>query len=142
MRMGKAEITKPQILESAKEEFLEKGYQEASLRKIVKKIGLTTGAFYGYYRSKEAIFDVLVKSTAESFVIWYYQACCECEERRREVGREPFKDYQRDLLFQMIEYIYKDIENFRLLFCCSQGSGYERYMDKLVEIQAYFLLKL
>lgn len=37
---------------AAKAEFLEKGYQAASLRNIVKNAGVTTGAFYGYYDSK------------------------------------------------------------------------------------------
>ena len=37
------------ILSAAKKEFSEKGFQSASLRKIVKDAGVTTGAFYGYY---------------------------------------------------------------------------------------------
>ena len=35
-------------------EFLDKGFQGASLRQIVKNAGVTTGAFYGYFSSKEA----------------------------------------------------------------------------------------
>lgn len=41
------------IHQAAKAEFLEKGFQAASLRQIVKTVGMTTGAFYGYYKSKE-----------------------------------------------------------------------------------------
>ena len=37
------------IINEDVKEFLEKGFQGASLRQIVKKAGLTTGAFYGYY---------------------------------------------------------------------------------------------
>ena len=48
------------ILSAAKKEFSEKGFQSASLRKIVKDAGVTTGAFYGYYKSKEELFDALV----------------------------------------------------------------------------------
>ena len=40
---------------AAMQEFLEKGFQSASLRNIVKIAGVTTGAFYGYYDSKEAL---------------------------------------------------------------------------------------
>ena len=29
-------------------------------RNIVKNAGVTTGAFYGYYKSKEELFDALV----------------------------------------------------------------------------------
>ena len=37
--------TLEQIHQAAMEEFLEKGFQEASLRQIVKNAGVTTGAF-------------------------------------------------------------------------------------------------
>ena len=39
---------------------MEKGYKDASLRSIVKSVGMTTGAFYGYYKSKEELFEALV----------------------------------------------------------------------------------
>ena len=48
------------ILSAAMQEFLEKGYKSASLRNIVKAAGVTTGAFYGYYDSKEDLFEALV----------------------------------------------------------------------------------
>ena len=40
--------------------ILEKGYKDASLRNIVKSVGMTTGAFYGYYKSKEELFEAIV----------------------------------------------------------------------------------
>ena len=48
------------ILSAAMREFLEKGFKSASLRNIVKTAGVTTGAFYGYYDSKEELFEALV----------------------------------------------------------------------------------
>lgn len=48
------------ILSAAKAEFSEKGFQSASLRRIVKNAGVTTGAFYGYFKRKEELFDALV----------------------------------------------------------------------------------
>ena len=56
----KVSVTKQKILEVAEKEFLEKGFTKATLRDIVKKAGVTVGAFYGYYTSKEEIFDDLV----------------------------------------------------------------------------------
>ena len=49
------------ILSAAKAEFSEKGFQSASLRRIVKNAGVTTGAFYGYFKSKEEVLDALVE---------------------------------------------------------------------------------
>ena len=48
------------IFSAAMQEFLEKGFKSASLRNIVKMAGVTTGAFYGYYDSKEDLFEALV----------------------------------------------------------------------------------
>lgn len=48
---------------AAKAEFMEKGFQAASLRNIVKTAGVTTGAFYGYYNSKEELFSAVVADT-------------------------------------------------------------------------------
>lgn len=65
--------TLEKILAAAKAEFLEKGYQSASLRNIVKSAGVTTGAFYGYYSSKEALFAALVDEPYR-FVLRTYRA--------------------------------------------------------------------
>lgn len=45
MRNLEESATQQKILEAAKQEFLEKGFQGASLRNIVKTAGVTTGAF-------------------------------------------------------------------------------------------------
>ena len=43
----------------------------ASLRNIVKNAGVTTGAFYGYYKSKEELFDALVGKQYEHIMKMY-----------------------------------------------------------------------
>ena len=63
-----AENTLQKIHEIASAEFLEKGFRGASLREIVKKAGVTTGAFYGYYKSKEELFSAMVKEPADYVV--------------------------------------------------------------------------
>lgn len=49
------------IAAAAREEFLEKGYSGASLRKIAEKAGATVGAIRTRYRSKDELFACLVK---------------------------------------------------------------------------------
>ena len=56
--------TQIKILEIGKKEFLEKGFKDASLNKIVAEAGFTKGAFYGYYPDKTALFEDLVGETA------------------------------------------------------------------------------
>lgn len=55
----------PKILKSAEEEFMEKGFADASLREICKKAGVTTGAMYKRYPGKEALFEAVVGPTLQ-----------------------------------------------------------------------------
>ena len=41
-----------------------KGFKNASLRSIAQAAGVTTGAIYGYYPDKAALFDALVSEPA------------------------------------------------------------------------------
>ena len=52
--------TKQKLLESAKKEFLEKGFMNASLRTIAANAGVTTGAMYRHFKDKDAFFCALV----------------------------------------------------------------------------------
>ena len=63
------------IHEAAKAEFMEKGYEKASLRNIVRSLGMTTGAFYGYYKSKEELFEAIVGERYDSSP---EDACTKC----------------------------------------------------------------
>jgi AcrR family transcriptional regulator len=57
----KKEAIQQAIFKSAENEFLEKGFEKASLRQIVKKAGTTLGNFYNYYENKEALFVSIVE---------------------------------------------------------------------------------
>ena len=52
------------LLQAGKQEFLEKGFQGASMRGIAARMGVTTGALYRYYTDKESLFDALVEEPA------------------------------------------------------------------------------
>ena len=59
-QMERAEApTRELILKSARKQFLEKGFQGASIRKIASDAGVTYGALYGYFTSKEELFYAL-----------------------------------------------------------------------------------
>lgn len=51
------------ILESARKEFYEKGFEKASLKDICKNAGVTTGAVYKRYKDKEDLFSAVVQDT-------------------------------------------------------------------------------
>ena len=70
--------TKEIIIEKAREEFLEKGFQEASLRRIANQVGITATALYRHYSSKEDIFEAVVELAVKE-----WEALCVNEEIRQ-----------------------------------------------------------
>ena len=70
----KMSATLESIQQAAMQEFLDKGFQGASLRQIVKNAGVTTGAFYGYFSSKEALFASIVEPHAKALMGKFMEA--------------------------------------------------------------------
>ena len=55
------------ILDAAREVFGDLGFETATVRDIIRRTGLSVGAFYNYYRSKEEVFDALADDGARRF---------------------------------------------------------------------------
>ena len=68
---GKREQTKlanrQAILDAARAVFRELGFEAATVRDIIRRTGLSVGAFYNYYRSKEEVFAALADDGARRF---------------------------------------------------------------------------
>jgi AcrR family transcriptional regulator len=54
--------TKAFIIETASDLFLQEGFNGVSMSDLVKKSGLTKGAFYHYFESKERLFRAVVEN--------------------------------------------------------------------------------
>ena len=68
---GKREQTKAQnrlaILDAAREVFAELGYDNVTVRDIIRRTGLAAGTFYNYFKSKEEVFSALADDGARRF---------------------------------------------------------------------------
>lgn len=61
----KDDLAIDKIMECAKTEFLEKGFEGASMRKVAENAGYTTGMLYGRFADKGELFKAIVKASAE-----------------------------------------------------------------------------
>lgn len=127
--------TKKNILQAGEKEFLKKGFRAASLRTIVKEAGVTTGAFYGYYSSKEDLFDALVAQSAEMLLAKFNEAQTEFASLPPAEQPKHLGDIPGDCMDWMIDYIYQNFTIFKLLICCAEGTKYENLIHTLVEIE-------
>ena len=133
--------TLEKIQDAAMEEFLDKGFLGASLRQIVKSAGVTTGAFYGYFSSKEALIASIVEPHAAALMGRYMEtqtafADLPEEEQPSHMGKES-----SDYLHWMVDYICRNREPVKLLLCRSEGTGYEHFIHNMVEVEVEYTLK-
>jgi AcrR family transcriptional regulator len=55
------EVRKAEILAAAEKLFVAKGYNRASVNDIIKAVGLSKGAFYYYFKSKEEVLNEILE---------------------------------------------------------------------------------
>ena len=118
------------ILAAGKEEFLEKGFKSASLRNIVKTAGVTTGAFYGYFSGKEALFAALVEEHATAIMNIFMSAQEDFEMLDEKDKANHMGIESRKSINSIIDYIYEHFDEFKLIICKSEGTCYENFVHK------------
>lgn len=127
--------TLERIHQAAKTEFLAKGFRAASLRNIVKMAGMTTGAFYGYYKSKEELFAALVGEHYDYLINRFKDAQEEFSNISPERQPEVMSEISGLCMFDMLHYAYQHLEECKLILCCSEGTRFSGMIDEMVEIE-------
>lgn len=98
--------TLERIHQAARTEFLAKGFQSASLRNIVKSVGMTTGAFYGYYKSKEELFEALVREHYDFIITRFKDAQEEFAGLPHEKQPDVMSEISGMCMFDILHYAY------------------------------------
>lgn len=128
----KTKETQRNILETAKTHFLSDGLTGASLRNIVKDAGLTTGAFYKYYPTKEALFDALTDPYLEHIYEIYDQVIAEFEKLSADDQTKNMASISDEGMEEMLNYVYDHYDNFKLLLKCGDSGKYEDFIHGMV----------
>ena len=137
----KSNATLEKIHEAAMAEFLDKGFQGASLRQIVKNAGVTTGAFYGYFSSKEALFASIVEPHAAALMGRFMEAQTSFSELPEQEQPEHMGLESSQCVNWMVDYICDHREPVKLLLTRSEGTSYEHFVHNMVEVEVEYTLR-
>ena len=129
MPIDKSENHK-KIVAAAKREFLEFGYQDASMRRIASAAGMSASGLYKHFQSKEEMFASLVEPVIEDFWALYLQ-----DEKEAYSSLNP-KDVgitweNKRQTVRIMEFIYEHYDEFKLIVCKSQGTSYEDFLHDI-----------
>jgi len=130
--------TLEKIQEAALAEFLDKGFQGASLRQIVKNAGVTTGAFYGYFSSKEALFNSLVEPHAAALMGRFMEAQTSFADLPENEQPTRMGEGSRAYVDWMVDYVCWHREPVKLLLTRSEGTSYEHFVHNMVEAEVEY----
>ena len=126
------------ILTCAKEEFLEKGYTEASLRTIAAKAKTSTNSIYVRFGDKEGLFEAIVAPALNRILDRFTEVqerfhSFDPERQREEVNQYSFREMEH-----LIDDIYENFDEFYLLLDASHGTRYEHLIDELTSIEVEY----
>ena len=118
------------ILKSAMKTFKEIGFRNASIRNICKDAGVTNGAFYSHFESKDDLFAALVSEKLNVFEESYQDMCDININSDADVMR--MFDMSYSSIETLIHYVYSEQDVFMLILKSSSGSSYENFINDLI----------
>ncbi|MBO7135376.1 MAG: TetR/AcrR family transcriptional regulator [Spirochaetaceae bacterium] len=129
-----AEETKLKIIESAKKEFLENGFTNASLRTIAANAGVTTGAMYRHFKDKYSLFCALVDDAIDAATKAVMLADVSNHlDLDNVVSKEHFAEETRQTN-ELVNYIFDNFDAFTLLLTKAAGSTHEHFQEEICDL--------
>ena len=121
------------ILQAAKTEFLEKGYEAASLRKIAAQAGVTIGAIYTRYPTKDQLFCALVQPLLDQIGEAFSSLKGSYYEEQQDLQPELMARSMTLESQTILHLLFDDYDRAVLLLCRSTGSSLASFFDRIVE---------
>ena len=129
------------VLACAKNEFLEKGYKDASLRVIAQAAGTSTGSIYTRFKDKAGLFNAIVGPAADQLKDMFVEIQENFHSLDDSTQEAEMGEYTSRHQMEMLEYIYDHFDEFRLLLDCSDGTRFSSFVDELVDIEVEYTYK-
>ncbi len=124
------------ITKAAMEEFKEKDFLQASLNKIAEKSGLTTGAVYTRYKSKDELFCSLVYPLIEEMKQRFHPLEKAYSDIRDSKNIEDILNVIRLERRIYVDILFSRYDECILFFCRSTGSSVEKQLTEWTKYKA------
>lgn len=118
------------IMAAARDEFMEFGFEKASMRRVGERCGLTAAGLYRHCRDKADLFDQLVAPAIERLRSWMDTHLTKYLTTVRDEGNLKWQDSWIDM---MREVVYPHVDDYHLLLTCSSGTKYESFLHNLTQ---------
>ena len=142
MGYGTYETTHKNILECGRDMFIQNGYERTNVRDLCKAAGITHGSFYRHFESKEALFGALVQPAIDGFYKLYRSSEEMCFDKIEIAQVKDVWEISVENLCNVVKLIYKNLDSFKLLLKCSDGTRYSSFLDDIVNLEVQNNIKM
>lgn len=118
------------VLAAAREEFMEYGYEKASMRRIGQRCQMTAAGLYRHCRDKADLFGELVLPSITRINDWID---AHISRNLRSLEADAVDIWQDSEIDMMRDLVYPHMEEYRLLLTKAQGSPYENFLHELTQ---------
>ena len=118
------------ILVAAREEFISKGFKEASMRYIANKSNVGLSNIYNYFRNKDELYLAVVKPARDEIFSYITQLHT---EENVSINRSSTFGHQDDAIDHYIALVEKYKDELRLLLYRSAGSSMSDFRDEFTD---------
>lgn len=135
-------LTLEKIIPCAKKEFLDKGFERASLRTIAADAGMSAAGLYRHFESKEAMFDALVAPLVDTYLRNYKESM---QRSYALLDTEEIKKFwiiSEEEGLQYVNFIYDHFEEFKLLLTRSDGTKHQNFVHQVSEMEVKEMTRL
>ena len=127
-------VTHIKVLAAAREEFMEYGYENASMRRIGQRCDMTAAGLYRHCKDKAGLFGELVSPSIEKIDAWLEAHINRSVQTMENETIDLWKDSEIDM---MRDLIYPNMEEYRLLLSVDTTALFEPVIHGYTEEEAY-----
>ena len=121
--------SRERILAAARNEFMQYGFKDASMRRIGAQAGMTAAALYRHFENKDELFAALAEPAVQDLYNWIDAHVSRAEAAVSAGGQDLWRDTEIDMMCLLV---YPSMAEYRLLLNRAAGSRYENLLHDLV----------
>ncbi len=119
------------LLEVAKKEFLEKGFEGTSIRIIAQKAETSPRAIYTRFENKEELFAAVIEPVYSDFMKLFKEDKIDYwdKAKKRDFSGQPESYY-----IKYLDFAYSHKDEFYLILKCSKATRFENFTKNLCQL--------
>ncbi len=129
MQYAKDEI-RQRIIDVAREEFLEKGFEKASIRTITARAKTSKSNLYNYFKDKDHLFCSILEPTVSK--IYQGLELAKSFNVPKEANAYT-KESQQMVIGVVMQFIFENLTDIKLLLFQARGSSLESLKERVID---------